>query len=162
LFVSSAISMTLNSENPNRVGISYSASRFRISNQGLVIGMILIPEFHHPPHSCNVTVQTKVLFDRLNVTQLLISSPIIRISGDIRARVRIFRITLPKLKVALDCDVNLDHKYLSLGGEQMQSLKALKNGLVRISCVLFFTCVSMSSKMYCLTYCILNCSRLLL
>lgn len=120
LFVSSVVSLSLNAQNPNKVGIRYSRSRLRILNEGLVIGLIRVPEFFQPPHSTNVSVPTRVLFQCVNVSQILSSVSFssqdddddndsthsiakMRISGDVKAYVRLFHITLPKVKVRTIC-----------------------------------------------------------
>ncbi|XP_059643388.1 uncharacterized protein LOC132285234 [Cornus florida] len=119
LFVSSVASLNLNAQNPNRVGIRFSHSRLHILYQGLPIGLIRVPGFYQPPHSMNISVRTRLLLPCLNVSQLLagvVSSQDdsnnnivqMKIYGDIKAYVRIFHITLPKVKVALDCDINID------------------------------------------------------
>lgn len=112
LFVSSVVSLTLNTQNPNKVGIRYSPSRLYVLNEEQVIGMIRIPGFYQPPHSYNISIQTKALFEHVNVTQIISGASLkedsttsianMRISGDIRALVHIFRITLPKVKVCID------------------------------------------------------------
>lgn len=109
LFVSSFLSLTLNASNPNRVGITYGTSRLHVLVNGLVIGMIRIPQFHQPPQSKNISVQAQVIFECVNVSELTSGNFMdensknglfqIRILGDIKAQVRILRVTLPKLKV---------------------------------------------------------------
>ncbi|KAL2555181.1 uncharacterized protein Fot_08800 [Forsythia ovata] len=113
IFVSTVSSLILKAENPNKVGLSYGASRFHVLSQGLVVGLIRIPQFHQPPLSKNVSVEMRVLFECMNISQIMASADgnifQIRISGDIRAQVGILNITFPKLKVALDCDLSISH-----------------------------------------------------
>lgn len=113
LFVSSVLSLSLNAQNPNKVGIRYSSSRLRILNEGIVIGLIRVPQFYQPPHSTNISVATRVLVECVNVTQIASAISFssqakddtdhsigkMRVSGDIKAYVRLFHLTLPKLKV---------------------------------------------------------------
>lgn len=110
LVVSSVLSLNLKADNPNKVGLSFEASRFYILSQGLVVGLIRIPQFHQPPSSQNVSVQTRVLFESINVSEIMDRSlrkyqssngafDDIRILGDIAAKVRIFNFVLPKIKV---------------------------------------------------------------
>ncbi|KAK2970017.1 hypothetical protein RJ640_008357 [Escallonia rubra] len=139
LFISSVISLTLNAVNPNKVGIRYSHSRLRVFNEGLVIGMIRIPSFYQPAHSKNVSVQTRVLFQCVNASQILSGVPQqhdsagtiakTRILGDIRARVQVLQTTLPKFKVGLDCEVDIDYSNLAFSNEvqSMRSVTSLAN-----------------------------------
>lgn len=110
LIVSSVSSLNLRAQNPNKVGLSFDSSRFHVLSQGLVVGLIRLPQFHQPPLSKNVSVKTRVLFESVNVTQILHSSNVrqddssagvfgIRILGYIKAQLRIFHVTLPKIKV---------------------------------------------------------------
>lgn len=125
LFVSSVVSLSLNARNPNKVGIRYSKSRLRILNEGLVIGLIRVPEFYQPPHSANVSVPTRVLLECVNISKLLSTILLpskddndsqhniarMRISGDIKAYVRLFHLTLPNIKVRIDLSQHFDHSY---------------------------------------------------
>lgn len=110
LVVSSVLSLNLKADNPNKVGLSFEASRFYVLSQGLVVGLIRIPQFHQPPLSQNVSVQTRVLFECINVSEIMDrnsrkyqssngASDDIRILGDVAAKVRIFNVVLPKIKV---------------------------------------------------------------
>ncbi|KAL3528548.1 hypothetical protein ACH5RR_007870 [Cinchona calisaya] len=137
LFVSSVVSLTIIAANPNRVGISYSTTRLRVLQNGLVIGMIRIPRFHQPPQSKNISLQAQVMFECVNVSDLTSGKSVqensrngnsfqMRILGDIRAQVRIHRATLPKLRIALDCDIMIDQKHLAFNYE-MNSMKDIKN-----------------------------------
>lgn len=105
LIVSSVFSLNLRAENPNKVGLSFGPSRLHVLSQGLVVGLIRIPQFHQPPLSKNVSVETRVLVDRVNISDIMYRDSMkdggsdVRILGDIGAKVRIFNITLPKIKV---------------------------------------------------------------
>lgn len=110
LVVSSVFSLNLKADNPNKVGLSFAASRFYVLSQGLVVGLIKIPQFHQPPLSRNVSVQTRVLFECVNVSEIMDRNSRkyqsskgafddIRILGDVVAQVRVFNIVLPKIKV---------------------------------------------------------------
>lgn len=106
LFISSVISLTLNAQNPNKVGLGFSPSRLDILYKGLPIGVIHVPGFYLPAHSYNVLVKNRVLFPCVNVSQIIseVSRQTLiqmRILGDIGAHVRVFHITLPKIKVCL-------------------------------------------------------------
>lgn len=141
LFISSVVSLRLNAQNPNKVGLRYSRSRLGILNQGLVIGLVRVPDFFQPPHSTNVSVSTRVLFQCLNVSQILSTHGIakkMRISGDIKVYVRLFRITLPKVKVALDCDINIDDRYLTYSSNSnamLNNIEAVKTQLLTSSSI---------------------------
>ncbi|XP_020548106.1 uncharacterized protein LOC110011697 [Sesamum indicum] len=130
LLVSSVFSLNVTAENPNKVALSYEPSRFHVLSQGLVVGLIRIPQFHQPPLSKNVSVQTRVLFERVNVSEIMSASSRkyedgssskavfdFRILGDVRAQVRIFHLTLPQIKVALDCDLSVSESKFSAGNE---------------------------------------------
>ncbi|KAG8380209.1 hypothetical protein BUALT_Bualt07G0169600 [Buddleja alternifolia] len=128
LVVSSVLSLNLRANNPNKIGLSYDYSRFHVLSQGLVVGLIRIPQFHQPPLSKNVSIQTRVSFERVNVSEIIMQKNSrkddsssgdsdMRILGDIRAQVRIFNIILPKIKVALDCDIFVSQSHFSLSKE---------------------------------------------
>ncbi|XP_028064305.1 uncharacterized protein LOC114267466 [Camellia sinensis] len=120
LFVSSVISLTLNAQNPNKVGIKYSRSRLHVLHEGLPIGEIKVPNFYQPAHSTNVSVRARVLFQCVNVSELIYGDSSeddtmkgivkMKLVGDIAAHVQVLHITLPKFKVALECDIGIDYK----------------------------------------------------
>lgn len=109
LIVSSVSSLNLRAENPNKVGLSFDSSRFHVLSQGLVVGLIRLPQFHQPPLSKNVSVETRLLFECVNITDILYSNLRqddssngvlgIRILGYVKAQIHIFHVTLPKIKV---------------------------------------------------------------
>ncbi|PIN09549.1 hypothetical protein CDL12_17870 [Handroanthus impetiginosus] len=127
LIVSSIFSLNLIAKNPNKVGLSYDSSRFHVLSQGLVVGLIRIPQFHQPPLSNNVSIQTRALFECVNLSEMMYRNSRkedsskgvfgIRILGDVGAQVRIFNITLPKIKIALDCDINVNQSKLSVSNQ---------------------------------------------
>ncbi|XP_015902388.1 uncharacterized protein LOC107435315 isoform X2 [Ziziphus jujuba] len=118
LFLSSVITLILNAQNHNKVGISYRPSRLHVYFEGLPIGTIRVPGFLQPPHSSNVTVPTRILFNCLNVTNILAVASMqnepmknkiqMRILGDVKAHLCAFHVTLFKIKVAVACDINID------------------------------------------------------
>lgn len=105
LFVSSVITLTLNSQNPNKLGIRYSPSRLRVYFEGIPIGTIRVPGFLQPSHSYNVTVPTRVLFQCVNVSHVLSEASHeniiqMKILGDVKAQLVAFHIiNLLKIKV---------------------------------------------------------------
>nr|XP_027123947.1 uncharacterized protein LOC113740596 [Coffea arabica] len=141
LFVSSSLSLTLNAANPNRVGISYSTSRLHVLEYGMVIGMIKVPPLHQPPRSQNVSVQAKVILECVNISEITSGKSMqegsrnatsisqIRLLGDIRAQVRILHVTLPKLRIALDCDIKIDPKHLTFNRDMIM-ISSIKDGKV--------------------------------
>ncbi|KAL3839210.1 hypothetical protein ACJIZ3_023801 [Penstemon smallii] len=137
LVVSSFSSLNLIAQNPNKVGLSYSPSKFHVLNQGLVVGLIRIPHFHQPPLSKNVSIHTQILFESLNVSEIMSRKKSskgifgIRILGDIKAQVRIFQITLPKIKVALDCDIAVNESHFFISSE-VYSMKRTHNHMISL------------------------------
>ncbi|XP_042052542.1 NDR1/HIN1-like protein 6 isoform X2 [Salvia splendens] len=140
LVVSSVFSLNLKADNPNKIGLSFKASRFYVLSQGLVVGLIRIPQFHQPPLSKNVSVQTRVLFESVNVSEIMDrnsrkyqssngASDDIRILGDVAAQVRIFNILLPKIKVALDCGINVSQSKVSISNIEVYSMRWIPNQL---------------------------------
>lgn len=111
LFLSSVMTLTLDAQNHNKVGISYRPSRLRVYSEGQPIGTIRVPGFLQPPHSSNVTVPTRILFNCLNVTHVLAAASMqaepmknkiqMRILGDVKAHIWAFHATLLKIKVCL-------------------------------------------------------------
>ncbi|XP_077230238.1 uncharacterized protein LOC143863460 [Tasmannia lanceolata] len=121
VYVSSVVSLVLNAQNPNKVGLSYSSSHLEVIYKGLKVGDVEVPKFYQPAHSKNVSLQTQVVLERVNLSQIDVSlqtqgsssdkSTIgIRIVGDIKARIHMLHLTLPKIKVALDCEINVDYR----------------------------------------------------
>ncbi|KAH6821851.1 hypothetical protein C2S53_008456 [Perilla frutescens var. hirtella] len=144
LIVSSVFSLNLKADNPNKVGLSFDSSRFYVLSQGLVVGLIRIPQFHQPPLSKNVSIQTSALFECVNVSEIMDRDlrkyessskggvDDIRILGDVGARVRIFNVTLPKIKVALDCGINVSQSKFSLTNIGVYSMRWNPNQLISL------------------------------
>ncbi|KAI3671666.1 hypothetical protein L1987_87406 [Smallanthus sonchifolius] len=134
LFLSLVASATLVSHNPNRVGIRYDFSRLKIVNNGLVVGMIRIPEFYQPARSHNVSIQIDILFQQLDISTIMSGAKTsnfpIKILGDIGVHLRVLQIRLPKIKVDLHCDVAVDWRYL-ISTNEIYSLKAVKNRIAQ-------------------------------
>ncbi|XP_062087927.1 NDR1/HIN1-like protein 10 [Humulus lupulus] len=127
LFISSVITLTLNAQNPNKVGIRYSPSQLHVYHEGLPIGSIRVPGFLQPACSYNMTVPTRVLFQSVNVSHILAVASMqenskknmiqMKIMGDVKTHLLAFHITLLKIKVALECDIDVDVKQLSIQTE---------------------------------------------
>jgi hypothetical protein len=107
--ISSVVSLLLNAQNHNKVGIKYSPSRLHIFHQGIPIGLIRVPQFYQPAHSDNVGLTAQISLPRLNVTRIFdqgVSKEKARknvlqmkILGDARLHLLLSRLTLPKIKV---------------------------------------------------------------
>ncbi|XP_076881867.1 uncharacterized protein LOC143530128 [Bidens hawaiensis] len=130
VFLSLVASVTIVSRNPNRVGIRYDFSRLKILDNGLVVGMIRIPEFYQPPRSHNVSIQVDILLQRVDLSTVMSGAKTsdfpIKVLGNIELRLWVLQIKLPKIKVGLDCDVAVDSRYL-ISTDEILSLKAVKN-----------------------------------
>ncbi|XP_022714551.1 uncharacterized protein LOC111274186 [Durio zibethinus] len=136
LFVSSVASLVLNAANPNKIGLRYSPSRLQLYLEGLPIAVIRVPSFFQPAHSNNVSLRTRVLIPCVNVSQVLGGGWLqdqqgqkivpIKLSGDIRVNLHFLHITLPKIKVALDCDIDFEYRELAFLNEAYSS-EAVKN-----------------------------------
>ncbi|KAL6568330.1 hypothetical protein OROHE_004014 [Orobanche hederae] len=144
LMVSSFLFVHLIAENPNKVGLSYGPSRFHVLSRGLVVGLIRIPEFHQPPSSKNVSVETRVLLESVNVGEIMYGSSEegddddpssgvsgLRMLGDVRVRVGMSRIAFPKVKIALDCNINVNQSRFSFNSE-VHGMKRNHNPLISI------------------------------
>ncbi|KAG2722527.1 hypothetical protein I3760_02G131500 [Carya illinoinensis] len=94
-------------------------SRLSVYHEGLPIGAIRVPGFFQPAHSNNVSVRTRVLFHCVNLSQIVAGKDIIEMNilGDVRAQLWVFHMTLLRMKVALDCDIDIDYKELALKDE---------------------------------------------
>ncbi|KAL8256683.1 hypothetical protein R6Q59_028724 [Mikania micrantha] len=130
MFISLVASITLISQNPNIVGIKYDFSRLKILNNGLVVGMIRIPEFYQPARSHNVSIQIDILFQHTDISAIVsgakTSSFPIRVSGDIGTNIWVLGFELLKIKVSLQCDVAVDWRYITSTNE-IFSFTAVKN-----------------------------------
>ncbi|XP_055827938.1 uncharacterized protein LOC129896130 isoform X2 [Solanum dulcamara] len=138
---SSVVCLTLVAQNPNKVGIRYKPMRFHVFNEGVVIGMIQVPAFYQPPHSNNLTLETRAIFYCVNVTQILSnislkqnsstkSVTLASILGDVAAQVKILNINLPKL--AVECAINIDQNHIELSKQMVCSLKAAKHNTISL------------------------------
>ena len=109
LFVSSVITLTLNAQNPNKFGLRYSSTRLGLYYEGLPIGVIRVPGFIQPVHSNNVSVPTRVLFECVNVSQIVDGASLhdgsrkdmiqMNILGDVRAQLLVLHMAFLKIKV---------------------------------------------------------------
>nr|KAJ0209729.1 hypothetical protein LSAT_V11C400193380 [Lactuca sativa] len=133
VLLSTVASVTLITQNPNKIGIKYDFSKLQILDNGLVAGMIRIPEFYQPAGSHNLRVEIDILFRDLDVTSIMsgveINNFTIKVLGDIGVHLHVMKIELPKIKVGLDCDVAVDGRYL-ISRNKISSLKAVKNYIV--------------------------------
>ncbi|KAJ0008433.1 hypothetical protein Pint_29340 [Pistacia integerrima] len=127
LFVSSVAILILNAQNPNKLGIKYSPSWLHLYFEGLPVGLIGVPGFNQPAHSNNTDVVMGALIHCLNITDI-ISGRLsqdkstynvlpMRLLGDISVQLQLFHLTMPKIKVSLDCDINLDYSKISFVNE---------------------------------------------
>ncbi|XP_048328976.1 uncharacterized protein LOC107435315 isoform X3 [Ziziphus jujuba] len=82
LFLSSVITLILNAQNHNKVGISYRPSRLHVYFEGLPIA----------------SMQNEPMKNKIQM----------RILGDVKAHLCAFHVTLFKIKVAVACDINID------------------------------------------------------
>ncbi|KAJ4837543.1 hypothetical protein Tsubulata_028094 [Turnera subulata] len=123
LFVSCLASLILNAQNHNKIGIKYTSSRLHIYHEGIPIGLVRIPGFYQPAHSDNVGVATQVSLPCINVTQIFEGSSSkekarknvvqMKLIGDIGLHLLLFHLTLPKIKVALECDIGFNYSELA-------------------------------------------------
>ncbi|KAK7285686.1 hypothetical protein RJT34_20464 [Clitoria ternatea] len=139
LSLSSVISLTLNAENHNKFGLSFTSSRFLVYHEGLHVGTRRIPWFFQPPHSENVIVPSRVLLQCVNLSKILANSslqeiskqntPRMKIIGDANAHVWVLHIKL--FKIALDCGMDFNLKGLAFINEAF-SVKVRKNNLASV------------------------------
>ncbi|XP_058106985.1 uncharacterized protein LOC131250723 [Magnolia sinica] len=135
-YVSSKILLLFNTQNPNKVGLRYSPSQLFVLDKGVPVGVANVPDFYQPAHSKNVSVQGRVMFEHVSLSQIAGGNllkgtnggdhAVVRIVGDITARVHAMHVTLPKIKVALDCEISMDYRgiILSRGTNLMKKHKA--------------------------------------
>lgn len=120
LFISSLLSLTLNAQNPNKVALRFSASRLYLYHERLpLLGVIQVPAFYQPAQSNDTSLLTRVLFRCVDVTRVIAGGSIqdrsskkvvqMKMLGDIRVHVLFYHLTLPTIKVALDCDIIFDY-----------------------------------------------------
>ncbi|OMO70529.1 Late embryogenesis abundant protein, LEA-14 [Corchorus capsularis] len=144
LFASSVATLVLNASNPNKIGLEYSPSRLQLNLEGLPLAVIRVPKFFQPPHSKNVSLTTRVLIPCVNVTQVMGGEywlqdqkgnnivPM-KLLGDIKVSLHFFHITLPKIKVALDCDINFDYRGLAFINEAYSNKATAENLIASLS-----------------------------
>jgi hypothetical protein len=109
LFVLFVVSLILNAKNHNKFGIKYSPSRLHILHEGIPIGLIWVPQFYQPTHSCNIGITTQISFPCLNVSHIFDQGASkakarknivqMKILGDVRLYLRLSSLTLPRIKV---------------------------------------------------------------
>ncbi|KAJ6963234.1 hypothetical protein NC652_001763 [Populus alba x Populus x berolinensis] len=136
LLISSVVSLLLNAQNHNKVGIKYSPSRLHIFHQGIPIGLIRVPQFYQPAHSDNVGLTAQISLPRLNVSRIFdqgVSKEKARknvlqmkILGDARLHLLLSHLTSPKIKVALECDIVFNYKEFSFKDE-LFSMKVVQD-----------------------------------
>ncbi|CAK7356457.1 unnamed protein product [Dovyalis caffra] len=127
LFISSVVSLILNAQNHNKVGIKYSPSSLHIFHQGIPIGLIRVPQFYQAAHSDNVGITTQISLPRLNVTQIFDQGVSkekamknvvqMKVLGDVRLHLQLSHLTLPKIKVALECDIDFNYREFAFRDE---------------------------------------------
>ncbi|MCD7465659.1 hypothetical protein HAX54_001692 [Datura stramonium] len=105
--------------------------------------MIQVPAFYQPPHSNNLTLETRAIFYCVNVTQILSnisiqqnsstkSVTLASIFGDVAAQVKLLNVNFPKLKLAVECAINIDQNYIKLSNQMIYSLKAAKHNTISL------------------------------
>ncbi|KAK8551338.1 hypothetical protein V6N13_119807 [Hibiscus sabdariffa] len=119
LFVSAVASLVLNASNPNKISLRYSSSRLKLYSEGLPVVVILIPGFFQPAHGKNVSLTTRVLIHCVNVSQVLSGGWLQDQQGQniVPMNLHFLHVTLPKIKVALDCDMNFEYRDLEFLNE---------------------------------------------
>jgi hypothetical protein len=102
----SVVSLLFAAQNPNGIGIRYSAADLGVAYANEPVGAMDVPVFYQPPRSSNVTVLMHALFEKSNVSRLVISELSsqrklveIRIAGRIDATTHIMNFPLPKVQV---------------------------------------------------------------
>ncbi|CAN6451306.1 unnamed protein product [Victoria cruziana] len=103
LYLSSNLSLMLDAWNSNKFGIGYDPSRYSVLYSGIPIGVGELPSFYQPEHSQNM-----------------------RVTGSIRAHARILHISLPKVKVAVDCRIDVSYEDIVLNQKAYQSWSSIK------------------------------------
>ncbi|XP_048574853.1 uncharacterized protein LOC125556102 [Triticum urartu] len=108
----SVASLLFAAQNPNGIGIRYSAADLGVAYANESIGAMDVPVFYQPPRSSNVTVLMHAVFEESNVSRLVVSELSaqrklveIRIAGSIDATTHIMNFPLPKLQFTLDCRI---------------------------------------------------------
>ncbi|KGN45450.1 uncharacterized protein LOC101214000 [Cucumis sativus] len=118
--LSSVFTLTLNSQNPNKLGIKYSPSRLLlIYDESAVIGTIRVPEVFQPARSGERIVRTRLLLHQLDVDLLETTREFVemKIIGDVGVELFVLHMKVIKMKVALKCDVDIDYRKLNFREE---------------------------------------------
>uniref|UniRef100_A0A453KV76 Late embryogenesis abundant protein LEA-2 subgroup domain-containing protein n=1 Tax=Aegilops tauschii subsp. strangulata TaxID=200361 RepID=A0A453KV76_AEGTS len=102
----SVASLLFAAQNPNGIGIRYSAADLGVAYANESVGAMDVPVFYQPPRSSNVTVLMHAVFEESNVSRLVVSELSaqrklveIRIAGSIDATTHIMNFPLPKFHV---------------------------------------------------------------
>ncbi|CAM0951492.1 unnamed protein product [Alopecurus aequalis] len=105
-------SLLFAAQNPNGIGITYSAADLGMAYANESVGAMDVPVFYQPPRSSNVTVLMHAVFEESNVSRLVVSELSaqrklieIRIAGRIDATTHIMNFPLPKIQFTLDCTI---------------------------------------------------------
>ncbi|KAM3257565.1 hypothetical protein ACQJBY_049712 [Aegilops geniculata] len=108
----SVASLLFAAQNPNGIGIRYSAADLGVAYANESVGAMDVPVFYQPPRSSNVTVLMHAVFEESNVSRLVVSELSaqrklveIRIAGSIDATTHVMNFPLPKLHFTLDCRI---------------------------------------------------------
>ncbi|XP_022146491.1 uncharacterized protein LOC111015690 isoform X2 [Momordica charantia] len=123
-FVSSVFTLTLNSQNPNRIAIKYSPSRLLVIYDGnAVIGTIRVPEVFQPARSDDRSVRTRLLLHRFNVDLFDATRELaeIKVVGDVGVELLVLHMAVLKMKVALNCDVIVNYRELNFRNEVLDN-----------------------------------------
>ncbi|KAG6575419.1 hypothetical protein SDJN03_26058, partial [Cucurbita argyrosperma subsp. sororia] len=119
-FISSVFTLTLKSQNPNKIGIKYSPSRLLLIHDGnAMIGTIRVPEVFQPARSDDRSVRTRLLLHRFNV-DLFDATPEfveMKIIGDVGVELFVLHMAVIKMKVALNCNVDVHYRGLNFKEE---------------------------------------------
>ena len=100
--LSSVFTLTLNSQNPNKLGIKYSPSRLLlIYDESAVIGTIRVPEVFQPARSGERIVRTRLLLHQLDVDLLETTREFVemKIIGDVGVELFVLHMKVIKMKV---------------------------------------------------------------
>ncbi|KAF3792258.1 hypothetical protein EJ110_NYTH00347 [Nymphaea thermarum] len=137
LYLSSNLSLMLNAWNNNKFGIGYDPSRYSVLYRGIPIGVGQMPSFYQPEHSQNVSVEMQFVLNRLNLRQVAKEGFLnnftstnglvqMRVIGSVRAHARILHINLPKVKVAVDCQIDVSYEDIVLNERAYESWSSIK------------------------------------
>uniref|UniRef100_A0ACD5YG07 Uncharacterized protein n=1 Tax=Avena sativa TaxID=4498 RepID=A0ACD5YG07_AVESA len=131
----SVASLLFAAQNPNGIGIRYSAADLGVAYANESVGAMDVPVFYQPPRSSNVTVLMHAVFEESNLSRLVVSELSaqrklveIRIAGRIDATTHIMNFPLPKIQFTLDCTIATNYTDIILreGIKSVTTRKALK------------------------------------